>query len=59
MSSEERKQILLKIADALESHQEEIRIENEADVATAQEEGCEKSLVARLFLKKEKARQLP
>lgn len=58
MSSEERKQILLKIADALEAHQEEIRIENEADVAAAQEEGCEKSLVARLVLKKEKARQL-
>ncbi|XP_047161937.1 delta-1-pyrroline-5-carboxylate synthase-like [Vigna umbellata] len=54
MSSEERKQILLKIADALEAHQEEIRIENEADVAAAQEEGCEKSLVARLVLKKEK-----
>ncbi|KOM39161.1 hypothetical protein LR48_Vigan03g254300 [Vigna angularis] len=49
MSSEERKQILLKIADALEAHQEEIRIENEADVAAAQEEGCEKSLVARLL----------
>jgi len=58
MSSEERKQILLKIADALEAHQEDIRVENEADVAAAQEEGREKSLVARLVLKKEKARQL-
>nr|ABY89287.1 pyrroline-5-carboxylate synthetase [Phaseolus vulgaris] len=58
MSSEERKQILLKIADALEAHQEEIRIENEADVASAQEEGCEKSLVARLVLKKEKLASL-
>ncbi|XP_027913507.1 delta-1-pyrroline-5-carboxylate synthase-like [Vigna unguiculata] len=54
MSSEERKQILLKIADALEAHQEDIRVENEADVAAAQEEGREKSLVARLVLKKEK-----
>ncbi|KAI5407471.1 Delta-1-pyrroline-5-carboxylate synthase, variant 2 [Lathyrus oleraceus] len=53
-SSEERKHILLNIADALESHQKEIRIENEADVAAAQEAGYEKSLVARLALKNEK-----
>ncbi|KAG4920295.1 hypothetical protein JHK84_049146 [Glycine max] len=49
LSSEERKQILLKIADALEAHQNEIRIENEADVADAKEAGYEKSLVARLL----------
>ncbi|OIW21934.1 hypothetical protein TanjilG_15258 [Lupinus angustifolius] len=48
LSSEERKQVLLKIADALEAHEKEIRIENEADVVAAQQEGYEKSLVARL-----------
>jgi delta-1-pyrroline-5-carboxylate synthetase len=48
---------LLNIADALESRQKEIKIENEADVAAAQEAGYEKSLVARLALKNEKARQ--
>lgn len=46
---------MLKIADALEAHQKEIRIENEADIAAAQEAGIEKSLVARLALKNEKA----
>ncbi|KAL9316310.1 hypothetical protein ACSQ67_017311 [Phaseolus vulgaris] len=51
LSSEERKQILLKIADALEANEKIIRIENEADVTTAQEAGYEKSLVARLALK--------
>lgn len=56
MSSEERKQILLNIADALQSREKEIRIENEADVVAAQEAGYEKSLVARLVLKSEKAR---
>ncbi|XP_020208247.1 delta-1-pyrroline-5-carboxylate synthase [Cajanus cajan] len=58
LSSEERKQILLKIADALEAHQKEIRSENEADVAAAQEAGYEKSLVARLVLKNEKLASL-
>ncbi|MDF5361752.1 hypothetical protein P3687_25880, partial [Vibrio parahaemolyticus] len=42
---------MLKIADALEAHQNEIRIENEADVAVAQQAGYENSLVARLALK--------
>ncbi|XP_027940616.1 delta-1-pyrroline-5-carboxylate synthase [Vigna unguiculata] len=51
LSSEERKQILLKIADALEANEKIIRIENEADVTAAQEAGYEKSLVARLALK--------
>nr|CAA67069.1 delta-1-pyrroline-5-carboxylate synthase [Medicago sativa] len=54
VSSEERKQILLNIADALQSREKEIRIENEADVVAAQEAGYEKSLVARLVLKSEK-----
>jgi len=57
VSSEERKQILLNIADALQSREKEIRIENEADVVAAQEAGYEKSLVARLVLKSEKARE--
>lgn len=48
---------MLKIADALEANEKEIRIENEADVAAAQEEAYEKSLVARLALKPGKARQ--
>jgi len=56
VSSEERKQILLNIADALQSREKEIRIENEADIVAAQEAGYEKSLVARLVLKSEKAR---
>ncbi|KOM46972.1 hypothetical protein LR48_Vigan07g067600 [Vigna angularis] len=48
LSSEERKQILLKIADALEANEKIIRIENEADVTAAQEAGYEKSLIASL-----------
>ncbi|KAL2317200.1 hypothetical protein Fmac_031076 [Flemingia macrophylla] len=51
ISSEERKQILLRIADALEANEKIIRNENEVDVAMAQEAGYEKSLVARLALK--------
>ncbi|XP_019419158.1 PREDICTED: delta-1-pyrroline-5-carboxylate synthase-like [Lupinus angustifolius] len=51
LSSDERKQVLLKIADALEAREKEIKIENEADIAAAQQEGYEKSLVARLGLK--------
>lgn len=58
LPSEERKQVLLKIADALEAHQKEIRIENEADIAAAQEAGIEKSLIARLALKNEKIASL-
>ena len=57
ISSEERKQILLKIADDLEANEKIIRTENEADVADAKEAGYEKSLVARLVLKNEKARK--
>ncbi|KAL9316318.1 hypothetical protein ACSQ67_017319 [Phaseolus vulgaris] len=52
-----RKQILLKIVDALEANEKIIRIENEADVTTAQEAGYEKSLVARLALKPGKVRK--
>ncbi|KAH1263236.1 Delta-1-pyrroline-5-carboxylate synthase [Glycine max] len=48
ISSEERNQILHKIADALEANEKIIRTENEADIAVAQEAGYEKSLIASL-----------
>lgn len=51
LSSDERKKILLDVADALEANENLIRTENEADVAAAQDAGYEKSLVARLTLK--------
>ncbi|KAH0882492.1 hypothetical protein HID58_058588, partial [Brassica napus] len=50
LSSEDRKQILYSIADALEANEKTIRAENELDVATAQEAGLEESLVARLVM---------
>ncbi|GJN14585.1 hypothetical protein PR202_gb01429 [Eleusine coracana subsp. coracana] len=51
LSSDERKKILLDVADALEANIDLIRTENEADVAAAQDAGYEKSLIARLTLK--------
>ncbi|XVE69256.1 hypothetical protein DITRI_Ditri09bG0137800 [Diplodiscus trichospermus] len=51
LSSQERKKILLDIADALEANEKLISVENEADVAAAQEAGYEKSLISRLALK--------
>ncbi|XP_073114727.1 delta-1-pyrroline-5-carboxylate synthase 1 isoform X3 [Elaeis guineensis] len=51
ISSEDRRKILLDIADALEANEKLIRIENEADVAAAQQAGYEKSLISRLTLK--------
>nr|CAD1821826.1 unnamed protein product [Ananas comosus var. bracteatus] len=51
ISSEERKKILLDIADALEANEKLIRTENESDIATAQQAGIEKSLISRLTLK--------
>ncbi|XP_008785507.1 delta-1-pyrroline-5-carboxylate synthase isoform X2 [Phoenix dactylifera] len=51
ISSEDRRKILLDIADALEANEKLIRIENEADVAAAQQTGYEKSLISRLTLK--------
>ncbi|KAK4277917.1 hypothetical protein QN277_015836 [Acacia crassicarpa] len=51
LSENERKQVLLNIADALEANEKEIRIENEADVADALQANLDKSLVARLLLK--------
>ncbi|CAH8361369.1 unnamed protein product [Eruca vesicaria subsp. sativa] len=50
LSSEDRKQILYKVADALEANEETIRAENELDVTAAQEAGLEESLVARLVM---------
>ncbi|KAJ4768595.1 Delta-1-pyrroline-5-carboxylate synthase [Rhynchospora pubera] len=51
ISSEERKKILLDIADALVANEAKIRAENEADVAAAQQAGYEKALISRLTLK--------
>nr|ACU65227.1 delta-1-pyrroline-5-carboxylate synthetase 2 [Sorghum bicolor] len=51
LSSDERKKILLDVADALEENVDLIRTENEIDVSAAQEAGYEPSLVARLTLK--------
>ncbi|GMI87177.1 delta 1-pyrroline-5-carboxylate synthase 2 [Hibiscus trionum] len=51
LSSQERKKILLDIADALEANENLITGENEADIAAAQEAGYEKSLISRLALK--------
>ncbi|KAK5841492.1 delta-1-pyrroline-5-carboxylate synthase-like isoform X1 [Gossypium arboreum] len=51
MNSEGRRKILLDIADALEANESLIKIENEADVTAAQDDGYEKSLISRLSLK--------
>ncbi|KAI5054422.1 hypothetical protein GOP47_0030684, partial [Adiantum capillus-veneris] len=51
LSSLERKQLLLDIADALEANEEIIRQENTLDVRDAQEAGIAKPLIARLTLK--------
>ncbi|KAH0979680.1 hypothetical protein GBA52_006857 [Prunus armeniaca] len=56
MTSEERKRVLLDVADALEANVRLINVENEADVSAAQEVGYEKSLISRLALKPGKAR---
>jgi hypothetical protein len=55
LQPQERKKILLDIADALEANESLIMVENEADVAAAQEGGYEKSLLSRLVLKPGKA----
>ncbi|XP_074287292.1 delta-1-pyrroline-5-carboxylate synthase isoform X2 [Silene latifolia] len=51
LTSQERKKILLDIADALESNESLIKSENDLDVATAELAGYDSSLVARLALK--------
>ncbi|KAE8718047.1 Delta-1-pyrroline-5-carboxylate synthase [Hibiscus syriacus] len=58
LSSLERKKILLDIADALEANENLITVENEADVAAAQQAGYEKSLISRLALKPGKVSSL-
>lgn len=55
MNSDDRRKILLNIADALEANESLIKIENEADVTAAQNDGYEKSLISRLSLKPGKA----
>ncbi|KAG2325678.1 hypothetical protein Bca4012_040177 [Brassica carinata] len=51
LSSEDRKNILLDIANALEANEKIIKAENDLDVAAAQQAGYEESLVARLVMK--------
>lgn len=55
LNSQDRKKILLDVADALEANESEIMAENEADVAAAREAGYEKALISRLALKSGKA----
>lgn len=56
LSSEDRKKILLDIANTLEANEKKIKAENDLDVAAAQEAGYEESLVARLVIKPGKVR---
>ncbi|KAF2296126.1 hypothetical protein GH714_036270 [Hevea brasiliensis] len=58
LTSQDRRKILLDIADALEANEKLINIENEADVTAAQLAGLEKSLISRLALKPGKIKSL-
>uniref|UniRef100_A0A0E0CAA5 Delta-1-pyrroline-5-carboxylate synthase n=1 Tax=Oryza meridionalis TaxID=40149 RepID=A0A0E0CAA5_9ORYZ len=58
LSSEERKKILLDIADALEANEDLITSENQADLDLAQDIGYDKSLVARMTIKPGKIKSL-
>ncbi|XP_058109467.1 delta-1-pyrroline-5-carboxylate synthase-like [Magnolia sinica] len=51
LSSQDRRKFLLDIADALDTNEKLITVENEADVAAAQQAGYDKSLLSRLTLK--------
>ncbi|XP_044473107.1 delta-1-pyrroline-5-carboxylate synthase-like [Mangifera indica] len=51
LQSQDRRKILLDVADALEANESLIRAENEADITAAQEADYEKSLISRLALK--------
>ncbi|XP_047325777.1 delta-1-pyrroline-5-carboxylate synthase-like [Impatiens glandulifera] len=51
LAPQDRNKILLDIADALERNENMIQIENDADVASAQQSGYETSLISRLALK--------
>nr|XP_025695368.1 delta-1-pyrroline-5-carboxylate synthase isoform X1 [Arachis hypogaea] len=54
LNSEERRKILLAVADALENNLSLIMEENGVDIADAELAGLEKSLISRLALKPEK-----
>eukprot|EP00250_Pteridium_aquilinum_P012578 c20812_g1_i2 orf=325-2550(-) len=58
LSSLDRMQLLLDIADALEANEEIIRHENEQDVRDAQKAGLSKPLIARLTIKAGKVTSL-
>ncbi|KAL9231388.1 hypothetical protein vseg_006623 [Gypsophila vaccaria] len=58
LTSQERKNILLDIADALEKNESVIKSENDIDVAAAELAGYDRSLVARLALKPAKITSL-
>ncbi|KAL5543176.1 hypothetical protein UlMin_010886, partial [Ulmus minor] len=51
LPSEDRKKILLDIADALEENEDLIKVENDADIAAALNAGYEKAILSRLALK--------
>ncbi|CAM8961922.1 hypothetical protein QQ045_003375 [Rhodiola kirilowii] len=54
LSSEDRKKLLLTVADALEANESLILNENRADVEAAEHAGYDKALIHRLALKPEK-----
>ncbi|CAH9062284.1 unnamed protein product [Cuscuta europaea] len=58
LAPQERRQILLDIADALEANEKVILSENKADVSAAQQDGYDNSLISRLALKPEKISNL-
>ncbi|KAJ8747353.1 hypothetical protein K2173_012933 [Erythroxylum novogranatense] len=58
LSSEDRKKILLGIADALEANENLIKAENEADLDAAEAARMETALIARLALKPGKIKNL-
>ncbi|KAI3899307.1 hypothetical protein MKW92_024328 [Papaver armeniacum] len=51
LPSEDRKKILLQVADALEANESLIQEENDADVVAAKKAGYDKALISRLALK--------
>ncbi|XP_038905634.1 delta-1-pyrroline-5-carboxylate synthase-like isoform X1 [Benincasa hispida] len=58
LKSEDRKKILLDVADALEDNENMIMAENNADIKAAEEAGYEKPLISRLALKPGKIKLL-
>ncbi|CAH9127536.1 unnamed protein product [Cuscuta epithymum] len=58
LAPQERRQILLDIADALEANEKVILSENKADVSASQQAGYDNSLISRLALKPEKISSL-